>query len=265
MINLYYSNNDSIRSDLDGICKWGCNREAKFKDWCSRFPSQCPAINEKRGKSISKTKKLQAMLGLNPMQNPEICKKNHSSERNRKASETLRKLGKLGLLPQQIESSELKEKRRMNVIKTLRSREVREKLSKKMTEIMRKKVETGLVIPARSKTVQHIKNGKIINFRSSWEKEVVIFLDKSKIEWMFEPFMIDFWSEEKGRNSFTIPDFFLPDFNTIIEVKADNLLREKFTLEKINAIKKSGFNFVLITRNEIKKIRSGEQMGYFKK
>jgi hypothetical protein len=107
------------------FCKGNCGREAKFSNWCSKLPIHCPSLklkfNAERIRKISKTKKLQAKLGLNPMQNPEICKKNHSPERNQKAAETLKLLGKKGLLPQQIESRELKDKRRMNVSKALRA------------------------------------------------------------------------------------------------------------------------------------------------
>ena len=50
----------------------------------------------------------EAKLGKNPMQNSEICAKNHSLDRNKKCSETLKEKGRLGLLPQQIESQNLK-------------------------------------------------------------------------------------------------------------------------------------------------------------
>ncbi len=106
------------------LCKGNCSKEAKFKGWCRPVPIHCPTFrvvfNDKRIRNISKTKMLQAKLGLNPMQNPDICKKNHSLERNRKAAESLKRLGKLGLLPQQTESKELREKRRKNVSRVLR-------------------------------------------------------------------------------------------------------------------------------------------------
>ena len=103
----------------NNFCKGGCGNVATHKNWCrlkwqsgKRFAVDCPVIEKKRGRSISKYRIKEAKLGKNPMQNPEVCEKNHSPTRNKKAAESLRNLGQLGLLPQQTECEELKEKRR---------------------------------------------------------------------------------------------------------------------------------------------------------
>jgi len=127
MINLYSSNANLMNRnkvvEMNVLCKGECGQEAKFGHWCRVLPIHCPVLRikfeDKRREHISKTKKLLSRRGLNPMQNPEICKKNHSPERNEKASKTLKNLGKLILLPQQIESTKLREKRRINVSKSL--------------------------------------------------------------------------------------------------------------------------------------------------
>src|SRR3989344_4954239 len=97
------------------FCKGGCGNIPTYKGWCrlkwksgNRVSIGCPSIEEKRGKAISLYRINEAKLGKNPMQNPEICKKNHSLERNKKASETLKKKGLLGIFPQQIENKYLK-------------------------------------------------------------------------------------------------------------------------------------------------------------
>ncbi|MCX5697767.1 MAG: hypothetical protein NTU54_07375 [Candidatus Omnitrophica bacterium] len=109
------------------LCKGGCGNKAAYKGWCdikwkkgNRVCVTCPELEEKRIKAISAFRIKEARLGLNPMQNPKICIKNHSKARNIKASQTLKKLGKLRLLPQQTESRELRERRLMRIRRVLR-------------------------------------------------------------------------------------------------------------------------------------------------
>jgi len=109
------------------LCKGGCGSRAIYKGWCNikwkkrnRVCVTCPEIEKRRIKAISEFRIKEARLGLNPMQNPKICKKNHSLIRNTKASQTLRKLGELKLLPQQMESGKLHDRRLMRIRKALR-------------------------------------------------------------------------------------------------------------------------------------------------
>jgi len=107
---------------FEDLCKGGCGNEAIHRGWCkikwrsgNRFAVNCPNIENKRGKNISLARINESRLGKNPMQNPKICAKNHSKERNKKCSETLKEKGKLNLLPQQIEGRYLKNKRKKNI------------------------------------------------------------------------------------------------------------------------------------------------------
>ncbi len=109
------------------LCKGGCGNRAIYKGWCgikwkrkNRICVTCPELEKKRGKAISEFRIKEARLGLNPMQNPRICRKNHSIMRNIKASQALKKLGELKLLPQQTEPRELHERRLMRIRKVLR-------------------------------------------------------------------------------------------------------------------------------------------------
>jgi hypothetical protein len=109
------------------LCKGGCGRRAIYRGWCNinwkrgnRVSVTCPELEKKRIKAISIFRIKEAKLGLNPMQNPKICRKNHSPMRNIRASKTLKKLGELKLLPQQIESRKLREKRLIKIRRALR-------------------------------------------------------------------------------------------------------------------------------------------------
>lgn len=108
------------------LCKGGCGKKPIYKGWCgikwkrgNRVSVTCPELEKKRIKSISIFRFKEAKLGLNPMQNPRVCRKNHSITRNMRASQTLKKLGELKLLPQQIESRDLHERRLARIRKVL--------------------------------------------------------------------------------------------------------------------------------------------------
>lgn len=129
------------------LCKGGCGNKPIYKGWCgikwkkgNRVCVTCPELEKKKGKAISKYRIKEARLGLNPMQNPKICAKNHSPERNKKAARTLKYLGKLKLLPQQTESRELREKRLRSIRKILRKLAAEGKLNHQVESKIKKKI-----------------------------------------------------------------------------------------------------------------------------
>lgn len=289
------------------LCVGGCGRAGLYvmkngNKWCSKHHVNCPVISKKRASNISRTKLKQAKLGLNPMQNPEICRKNHSPERNRKAAETLRKLGKLDLLPQQKKSSYLKEKRRRNVIKALKilslngelhfqkeTKEQREarykkiseaikrlgqekmlyvqnmtpdekaKFSKKISKTLRDKFRNGLLRPYHSygkRIIYNSKAGEIV-LRSFWEKEVATFLDSINIGWRYEHLVVPYWNSTRKVRANTIPDFYLKDYNLIIEVKGNGEAKSRETMDKLKGLKRAGFNAMLFSQKQLNLIRNG--------
>ncbi len=266
------------------LCKGGCGNLASSKSWCKlkwqsgkRFAVACPIVEKKRGKAISLFRMEEAKLGNNPMQNPDICKKNHSLTRNKRAADTLRNLGKAGLLPQQVESKELREKRRKNnqlALKKLwkegkhplqsKSKEERERINKKIAQTLdslaslnqhpsqlwteEKRKEVGKKASQRLRAM--IKNGKIKlspgwkkvpyqnhTLRSNWEKLTAQFLDHAGIKWEYETLIIPYFDTKRNLAANTIPDFYLPKYNAVIEVKSNGLLNSTQTKDKMDAIK----------------------------
>lgn len=72
---------------------------------------------------------------------------------------------------------------------------------------------------------------KGINFRSSWEAAFAIFLDKHKVDWIFEE--DSFNVDELG---IYIPDFFVPEWDTYFEIKGNE--NNTASLNKFNRFKK---------------------------
>lgn len=288
------------------LCKGGCGNIATFKGWCktkwiseNKFAVACPRIESKRAKSISKFRLEEAKLGKNPMQNPKICKKNHSKIRNKRAALTLKKLGKLGLLPQQIESQKLKDKRRKNVSNSLKklwlegkhprqleteedrkkrfkktsetnkrlasqnklfmqnlTEEQKKELGRKVSRTLRRKIRNGEIALSRPWKQVYYKN---IMLRSNWERKTAKFLDKNKIIWKYESLRIPYFDSERNVEATTIPDFYLPEHNTIIEVKSNARFNSPQTKDKIKAISKLGYNTLLFGRKEIKSIEEDQE------
>jgi len=261
------------------LCKGGCGKKAKYSGWCgikwkkeNRICVDCSEIEKKRGKSISKYRIKEAKLGLNPMQNSEICKKNHSLERNRKASETFKNLAKLKLLPQQTESKYKSGLRLSRIRKALQKLSAEGKLNHQIESPKKKKLRHQKI----SKTVTlHYLNGVYsipnvkrvkyksklrgnIILRSKWELDVAKFLDSNNLLWLYEPFAIPYIDNKKNKHH-TIPDFFLPKYNLIIEVKSNR--KDFFTASNIEnkekAIRGEGYNFYLWMNKEIEMIRKG--------
>lgn len=287
------------------LCKGGCGKEAIYKGWCgikwktgNKFGVACPIVESKRFKAISKFRINEAKLGKNPMQRPDICIKNHSIERNKKAAETLKNLGKLGLLPQQIEGEEAKEKRKKNISKTLRKLfeegkhprqlETKEKRRKRIEKMSNKLIELGKLgkLPVQNMTDEQKKkfsekiskklreglaSGRIklskawkripyngIFLRSNWEKRVAEFLDKNNIKWEYEYLKIPYLDSEKNIERITIPDFYLPSKNTFIEVKSNAEYKSQKTKDKIKAIWNNGYNAILVGKKEIDLIKENK-------
>jgi len=287
------------------LCKGGCGNEATYKGWCkikweskNKFAVNCPNIENKRSKNISLARIKESKIGKNPMQNPIICAKNHSKERNKKCSEILKIRGKMGLLPQQIENEELKNKRRINISVSLKklweigkhprqleSPEKRRARLEKMADALislgkqgklpvqnmneKQRKEFGEKISKRlreginSERIKLSKSWKKVQYknlilRSNWEREVAEFLDKNGFLWEYETKRIPYWATERNIEATTIPDFYIPSKNLIIEVKSNAEFNSQKTRDKINAIKEKGFNFVLVGRKEIELIKNNK-------
>lgn len=283
-------------------CKGGCGQLAIQGEWCKVINERyvaCPMIVEKRARGISRYRTKEAKEGKNPMQNPDICRRNHSPERNKKAAETLRKLGQLGLLPQQKESKELKDKRRRNVKKSLKklwlegkhprqletleerkerlekvsqtlkklgaqgrlpvqnlSQEEKTKIARKISITLREGIKTGRI--KLSKSWKRIPYKKLV-LRSEWEKVVAEHLDENNIEWSYENFIIPYWDSQRHIKANTIPDFYLPSYNMIIEVKSNAEYKSQKTLDKMKGVKSSGYKALLFGRKEIEILKNNKQ------
>lgn len=88
--------------------------------------------------------------------------------------------------------------------------------------------------------------GKNVFLRSSLEFNYALQLDNARISYDCESLRIKYFDKASERYRIAIPDFFLKETNTIVEIKSKYWLDLENMLSKQKAYKESGFNFKLI-------------------
>ena len=83
-------------------------------------------------------------------------------------------------------------------------------------------------------------------YRSSYELDYMNYLDDNKISYECEMMKIKYYDTQKTTWRTAIPDFYLPETKTIIEVKSVYTYNRQNMIDKSNEYKRLGFNFKLI-------------------
>jgi len=66
-----------------------------------------------------------------------------------------------------------------------------------------------------------------------------------QIDYQVEPFTIDYYDSIMKHNRFAIPDFYLPDYNMLIEVKSSFTYDRQNMIDKAKAYIQQGYDFIL--------------------
>ena len=91
----------------------------------------------------------------------------------------------------------------------------------------------------------YISKGENFRFRSTWERDIAVFLDKHEIDWEYESVIVDL-----NKDHTYYPDFYLPKYNLIIEAHPKHLIDEMMLLKQKRTIEQ-GYKFMFITESEI--------------
>ena len=89
-------------------------------------------------------------------------------------------------------------------------------------------------------------DNKEVYLRSSYETDYANELDKNKVLYDTESLRIKYWNSKLNEYHCAIPDFYLPNTNTIVEIKSDYTLDIQEMKDKVKAYKDLGYNFKLI-------------------
>lgn len=87
--------------------------------------------------------------------------------------------------------------------------------------------------------------GETFHLRSSYEEEFAKMLDSSKTKYFVEHLRIKYYDQEQKMYRIAVPDFFLPESNTIVEVKSAYWLNPKEMQNKKESYRELGYNFHL--------------------
>ena len=89
-------------------------------------------------------------------------------------------------------------------------------------------------------------NSKNVFLRSSYALDYAKQLDEQKIDYDVESLRIIYWNSQLQRQAVAIPDFYLRDTNTVVEIKSTYTYNEQEMKDKFEAYKKHGYKCKLI-------------------
>lgn len=92
--------------------------------------------------------------------------------------------------------------------------------------------------------------GGDVYYRSSYELEYALELDAQKIYYTMEEFRISYFNSIIGEERCAIPDFYIKETNTIVEVKSNYTLNVQEMKDKFIAYKKLGYNCKLLLEHK---------------
>lgn len=87
---------------------------------------------------------------------------------------------------------------------------------------------------------------KTVFLRSAYELEYAKFLDSNKIKYDVESIRLEYYDSQKNMYRCSVPDFYLPDLNMIVEIKSFFTYDKQNMLDKFKAFKDNNYNYKLI-------------------
>lgn len=121
--------------------------------------------------------------------------------------------------------------------------------SRSFSESQTNAILTQRVTMPSSNTYKHIFHtswfGETFCLRSSYEEEFAKKLDISQTKYFVEHLRIKYFHSEQNRYRIAVPDFYLPETNTIVEVKSTYWLDNNEMLDKATTYLNLGYKFDL--------------------
>ncbi len=93
--------------------------------------------------------------------------------------------------------------------------------------------------------------GETFCLRSSYEEDYAKLLDQSQTKYFVEHLRIKYFNSNQKRYRIAIPDFYLPETNTIVEVKSTYWLDETEMRDKKEAYTSLGYKFILNLEHQL--------------
>lgn len=101
------------------------------------------------------------------------------------------------------------------------------------------------------KSGQHTAwNGRVVEYHSSYELDYCHILDEQHIDYTCETLNITYWDTRLNKYRVAIPDFFLIEEKTLVEIKSSYTYDYQNMVDKSLQYKKLGYNFKLILNHQ---------------
>lgn len=124
---------------------------------------------------------------------------------------------------------------------------------KMQSEKCKKQHKNGLTDRVRGRKSKFVYKEKLY-MRSTWELKVAEYLDKKSIKWVYEGVCVKYHNPKSNKDCRYYPDFYLPDYNIVLEVKPLVLTKETIIQSKKNAAVEFGYTFRFVTEVELEKL-----------
>ncbi len=119
-----------------------------------------------------------------------------------------------------------------------------------LTDAVNNCIEQGRYTVSSGTTYKQGKHttweNKIIHYRSSYELNYAIYLDNLHIQYDVESLRIKYFDTQLNKTRYAIPDFYLIESNTIVEIKSNYTLNKINMQDKVKAYNELGYSFKLI-------------------
>ena len=100
-------------------------------------------------------------------------------------------------------------------------------------------------------------------YRSGYELKYCKYLDKRKINYEMETLRILYFDNQLQKERVSIPDFYLKDYNTIVEIKGKYTYNEQNIKDRFKEYKKLGYDFKLLYGSDLKDITEDFMLNKF--
>ena len=84
-------------------------------------------------------------------------------------------------------------------------------------------------------------------YRSSYELDYMRMMDDKKIKYRGENYLkFEYYDTQMKKMRIALPDFYLPETNTIVEIKSHWTYDKQNMIDRVAVYKKHGYSFKLI-------------------
>lgn len=99
-------------------------------------------------------------------------------------------------------------------------------------------------------------DNRVLTLRSFLECRVAKFLELNSYQFEYETVEVEYINPTDSKSHKYYPDFYLPQYNLIIEVKPSDRIDESVVISKRQATENCGYNYMFVTEKDLTEYRT---------